>query len=234
MNKIFSLIILITMFSASALANWTPWNTLGGSLIGDPAACSSRNVAYVAVKGTDNAIWYRKKVFGPMMWEDWKRIPGGLTFTGSPSITCRRTGGMDIFEVFAIVNYRHIYRNRLTAFSGFTGWNNVSTAGIPTLLAVESGLTSPRANSGARPHILARGSDNKVYYSRCIHSFMCNNRWSAVTGSVISDPAATFRSSNRLDLIVQNTTGNLIHHNIRSGVIYFYGVIPRRTSWLSA
>ncbi|WP_409478706.1 hypothetical protein [Pseudobdellovibrio sp. HCB154] len=235
MNKILSLFILITLFSAPAFANWSPWNTLGGSIIGDPAACSSRNVSYVVVKGTDNAIWYRKKVFGPTAWEDWKRIPGSLTFTGSPSVACRRSGGRDIFEVFAIVNYRRVYHNRLTATSGFTGWNSFSISGIPVpLLAVESGLSSPRANSSERPHLFARGSDNKVYYSRCIRGFACNERWSPVVGDVISDPTAIFRSQNRLDVIVQNSLGRLVHHNIRFGVAYHYGVIPRRGGGLSA
>lgn len=224
MKKIFSLIILLTLFSAPAFADWSPWNSLGGGIIGDPAACTSRNVSYVAVKGTDYAIWYRKKVLSQPNWEDWKRIPGGLTFTGSPSLTCRRSGSLDIFEVFAIANYRNIYRNRLTSM-GFTGWNNFSTFGIPTQLAFESGAASPRANSGQRPYLLVRGSDNYVYYSRCLRSMVCNQRWSPVAGTVVSDPTAIFRTQNKLDFIVQTSFGRLIHQNIRNGVAYYYGQI---------
>lgn len=234
MNKILSFFILITLFSTPTFADWSPWNTLGGSIIGDPAACSSRNISYVVVKGTDNAIWYRKKVFGPTAWEDWKRIPGRLTFTGSPSVTCRQSNGRDIFEVFAVVNYRHVYRNRLSSASRFIGWNRFSTAGIPVQLAVESGLASPRANSSERPHLFARGSDNKLYYSRCNRGFICLDNWGPVADNVISDPAAIFRSQNRLDFITQNSVGRLVHQSIRYGVVYNYGVIPRRASGLRA
>lgn len=228
MNLFSKIVFLISLFTAPAFAAWTPWASLGGAILGDPAACTSRNITYVVARGTDNAIWYRKKSSNPAVWQEWKRIPGDLTFTGSPSVVCRTQDGGDYFEVFALNNNNPLvyFRNKQTTATEFTGWTEYPAFTIPFRFASDSGLTVLRADLNQVPLVFARGDDQRVWYSQCFQPFVCAQSWLALGGDAISDPAATFRR-NRLDWIWQISDGRLFHRNRASnGTIYNYGFVP--------
>lgn len=230
MNKILSLLIL-TLFSAPTFAAWTIWVSLGGGIIGDPAACTSRQKTFVVAKGTDNAIWYRIRTLSTGIWDEWKRIPGSQQFSGSPSIACRAGGVNDFFEAYAVGYDGNLYQSYHAGPNNFTPWTRWFITGVANnRLAIGSGLSSPSLGVGlAFPQLFARGSNNVLYYRPCPtandNNTCSDNTWIPVSPIINSDPAAIHQSPGRLDLVVQATTGTLMHRFNEGGLWYPYNYI---------
>ncbi|MEM3426583.1 MAG: C10 family peptidase [Thermoproteota archaeon] len=68
--------------SSNPTAGWSSWTSLGGSTPTTPSAAVKvdDNDLYVAVRGGDNGIYYRKYYLTTsMIWSSWSALPGGST-----------------------------------------------------------------------------------------------------------------------------------------------------------
>lgn len=228
MKKFFLILISFAFFSTPTYAAWTIWVSLGGGIIGDPAACTIGQKTFVVAKGTDNAIWYRIRTLSTGIWDDWKRIPGTNQFSGSPSIACRPS---EYFEVYAVGYDRQLYQTYHAGPNNFTPWTRWPITGVSfNRLALGSGLTSPSlANGIALPQLIARGSNNTLYYRPCPqandNNTCSDNTWIQVSPTITSDPAAIHQSAGRLDLVVRWTNGTLIHRFNEGGLWYPYYLV---------
>lgn len=220
MSRLFSFLISITLFAAPTLAAWTPWVSLGGGIIGDPAACTGAGQTYVVAKGTDYAMWYRKRTLSTGIWDAWKRIPGTRQFTGSPSVACRVYRGEGYFAAYAVGFDGQLYISYYGGLNNFTPWTRQPLTGIPTgRLASGSGLSTPSLpDYDLMPQLFARASDRSTYWSICPQG-SCYSRWNLITGIVNSDPAAAYQSPSRIDFVVQATNGYL-YHAVQGGLIW--------------
>ncbi len=232
MNKIFLFLISFAFFSTPTFAAWTIWVPLGGDIVGDPAACTARGDTYVAAKGTDNAIWYRKRTLSTGIWDAWKRIPGTQQFSGSPSVACRIYLTLNLFEVWAVGFDGQLYQTyQASAPNSFTPWAKYPLNGITSgRLATGSGLSTPSLVDGrSSPQVFARGSNNSIYQTSCVASGNCYNNWVLRSPIVMSDAAATYQSAGRLDLAVLAINGTVMHRFMEGGIwqpYYYVGSGP--------
>lgn len=233
MKKFFLVLFSIALFSTPTFAAWTTWVTLGGGVIGDPAACTSRGKTFVAVKGTDNAIWYRIRTLSTGIWDEWKRIPGSRQFSGSPSVACRAYLTGDYFEAYAVGFDGYLYQTYHAGPNNFTPWTKWALNGVTNnRLTSASGLSTPSLNDGqSMPQLFARASNNTLFYRPCASSAgSCyDNTWIQVSSYITSDPAAIHQSAGRLDLVVRATTGTLMHRFNEGGIWYPYFYIGSGT-----
>ncbi|AZZ35300.1 hypothetical protein CIK05_00280 [Bdellovibrio sp. qaytius] len=223
MIRLFSLLISITFFAAPTFAGWTIWVSLGGGITSDPAACTVRGITYVAVRGEDNKIWYRKRTLSTGIWDNWKQVPSNITFSGAPSVFCRAYQNHDWFEVQAVGSADQlIYKSYLLTDTAFSQWSLITYDPQKTLkVAAGSGLSAPNVDplALATPMYFARGTNDYLYYSTCYDTH-CFDSWNPISPPVLSDPAAAYQNSGRLDLVVQASTGTLIHRFFENGAWY--------------
>ena len=72
---------------------WSAQTSIGGLIVGAPAAAIARNEVVVAARGTDGSLWLREmsqSVWGP--WHSW----GGI-MSASPAITGASDFRLDAF-----------------------------------------------------------------------------------------------------------------------------------------
>lgn len=219
MFRLFSFLISITLFAAPTFAAWTPWVSLGGGIIGDPAACTGAGQTYVIAKGTDYAMWYRKRTLSTGIWDEWKRIPGTRQFSGSPSIACRVYRGEGYFAAYAVGYDGQLYISYYGGLNNFTPWTKQPLTGTATgSFTIGSGLSTPSLpNYDLMPQLFGRAT-NGIYWSICPQG-SCYLTWKLISNRVMSDPAVTYQSPSRLDLVVQATNGYL-YHAIQGGLIW--------------
>jgi len=223
MFRVLSLLIAISFLAELSFAGWTPWVTLGGEINADPATCTARGTTYVVARGLDNKMWYRRRTLSTGVWDTWKRVNAGpQTFSGSPSVACRiYSTGQNYFIVDAVGSDGFHYQTYQAHYpDSFTPWTKMSfITGIPeNKMALGSGLSTPSlADNVTRVQYFSKGRNNALYHSYC-EPDGCIKRWNLIYAQVFSDPAATFQSSGRLDLVVQATTGTLIHGFFEGGI----------------
>jgi hypothetical protein len=128
-----------------------PFTSLGAEIVGGPDATSSARGRFdVAVRGTDNAIWYTGVVGGRA--EGWR--PLGGQFTSDPAILAVQRAGKTYLEVFGRWTDRALWHGAVEA------------SGPTTFISRGAELGgSPDATSSApqRMEIAVRGTDNQVW-----------------------------------------------------------------------
>lgn len=221
MFRFLLLFISVSFITIPTFAGWTTWVTLGGEILGDPSACTARGITYVAARGLNNKIWYRKRTLSTGIWDQWKEVNSysNLAFTGSPSIACRIYREGNYFEIVAIGAADGLPYLSYQAHDGsFTPWAKYPVTGIATgRLAAGSGYSTPRVvDVQSMPQWFAKGSNNSLYRATCFNQCFLN--YDLLASQVLSDPAATFQSPGRLDLVVMATTGTLIHGFFEGGL----------------
>lgn len=219
MSHFFSLLVSITLFVAPTFAAWTPWTSLGGGTFSDPAACTARGNTYVVAKGTDYGFWFRKRTLSTGIWDDWKRIPGTRQFSGSPSVSCRTYAGEGYFVAYGVGFDGQVYISYQGGANQFTPWTRQQLIGVPTgSFLIGSGLSTPSLpETTLMPQLFGHATDG-TYWSICPQG-SCYTKWNMVSTRVQSDPAATFQSPSRLDLVVQANNGYL-YHAVQGGLIW--------------
>ncbi|AZZ36765.1 hypothetical protein CIK05_08160 [Bdellovibrio sp. qaytius] len=213
----------ILFFTVPVFATWSAWTSLGGSVVGDPAACTGAGQTYVVVKRADNGFWFRKRTNSTGVWDTWQRIPGTIKFSGSPSVSCRINQGLGYFVAYGVGNDGLLYIS-YQGVVGFVPWYKQSIAGIPSgRLLIGSGLSTPSMPTQSfNPQLFAHASDRSTYWSLCpqgSNAPPCYGTWKLVTGVVASDPAVTYQSPGRLDMVVQGRDGYL-YHALQDGLIW--------------
>ena len=94
------------------------WASLGGALIGDPAAVSaSPGRIDLFVRGTDDALWHRSSV-SPGAWSGWTSMGGVLA--SSPAVAASATGKLDV-----IVRGSDGMLYQKSSATGWLGWTRI-------------------------------------------------------------------------------------------------------------
>src|SRR5581483_705619 len=170
------------------------WSSLGGCLIGNPAAARNADGRVeVFVRGCDNAMYHNWQTCpGCASWSGWVNLYGGQ-WTSDPAAAMDVLG---LLEVFARDNNGALERIYQTTSGGaWSGWISLGgyLIGNPT-------VTIDPATWGLT--IFMRGGGGTVY-----RQFQCNcptnNGWSgwwSMAGTSTSDVAVANNTGNRLEL----------------------------------
>jgi hypothetical protein len=133
--------------SRQTTGDWSIWEALAGSLASAPTAAADSTGVYVFVRGTDDAIWYRKF---DGSWGPWQLINGNCT--GHPFAVADANGPY----VFVRGGDGRPWCNRLVngTWTGFQLLNGTTNAS-PTAVADSTGV-----------YAFIRGDDNALWYGR--------------------------------------------------------------------
>jgi CHAP domain len=171
------------------------WQSLGGAIVGKPAAASS-GPGQVTVVGVarDHSLWTRSLVGGG--WSGWSSL-GGYTDAG-PTLASWRAGRLDLF----VRGADHALWHRWAQNGVWSGWE--SLGGV---LASAPAATSWGTN---RLDAVVKGADGALWHVWWSASAGWSG-WESLGGSLNSSPAAAAWQPGRLDVVVTWTDGSLRH-----------------------
>jgi peptidoglycan/xylan/chitin deacetylase (PgdA/CDA1 family) len=183
-------------------ASWSAQSSVGGVIVGAPAAAIIPNGVVVAARGTDNALWLREMVKGT--WGAW-RSRGG-TLSASPAVTGASDSRVDAFMRGTDGG---LWTRTLRSGQPLTAWRSlggqVTTA--PAALSLGSGRIS----------VYAAGTDHRVW-TRSL-SGGAWSAWSPIAGiSTYSAPAAAANpQGNAWSVFVRGTSNALFVDTFGAG-----------------
>jgi hypothetical protein len=156
---------------------WSAQTTIGGSIVGAPAAALAGTTLVVAARGSDGALWLRTRTQGS--WGPWQTLGGVIA--AAPAVVVDPTGRIDVF-VRGINN--QVYTRTRPSGGSWSGW---------------AGLGSTVASGPAAVRVGAGGIE--VYVARLDHSLWGRSRsaagwaaWQPLGGTSHSAPAATWNA----------------------------------------
>jgi peptidoglycan/xylan/chitin deacetylase (PgdA/CDA1 family) len=156
---------------------WSAQTTIGGSIVGAPAAAFAGTTLVVAARGSDGALWMRTRTQGS--WGPWETLGGVIA--AAPAVVIDPTGRIDVF-VRGINN--QVYTRTRPSGGSWSGW---------------AGLGSSVASGPAAVRVGAGGIE--VYVARLDHSLWGRSRsaagwaaWQPLGGTSHSAPAATWNA----------------------------------------
>jgi len=196
---------------------WSGWREVPGHgfTIDSPAAQGE----YLFVRGTNNRIYVNTQIeVAP--WSGWSEVPGhGLTLSG-PTAAFSTVSGGTFLNLFVRGTNNHLYVNRLSNFTTWSGWREVPGHGLtPSAPAATSGL--PTVNAGNTLYLFDRGTDNKIYVNTFNGATWSG--WSEVAGNGFTPDApgamafATSASVGQVDLFVRGTNDRIYMNSLRFG-----------------
>jgi parallel beta-helix repeat protein len=153
--------------------------------------------SYLAVRGNDNAIYYRTRMAGS--WGNWKALPSGTTYE-SPAITVCQ--GKLYFTVTGIDGHSIWYSRVDLNTEAFSGW---------TLLDGACNSAPRLASNGTHVFLAVRGLDNCVYWRTYDASADSWGSWTGIPGATGDRPAAAVLGNN-LHLAVTGIDGTSVWH----------------------
>jgi hypothetical protein len=180
--------------------DWTPWQSLGGATVSDPAvALGPRKGMVVFVRGTDNQVHHNWQHFRDGGWSGWVAL-GGAT-VNSPAATTYRDGRL---VVFVRGTDGAVYHRWQTAPDGdWSGWGplgGVATSGPAAALNAPGGLV-----------VFVRGTDNAIWHRWQEHIDGEWSGWESLGGIATIDPATVLTRDGRLVVFVRGTD-DAVHH----------------------
>lgn len=176
---------------------YSAWQSLGGGIIGRPAALStpSDGLEVVAV-GTDRAL-YSRTYSGT--WSPWQAL-GGTTDL-SPAVASPAKDRADVFVRGTDKALWHRVRNG----KSWGAWESLGG----TLDSAPAAVSSKAGSID----VLVRGTDKALW-----HRAYSGGRWSAwksLGGGLASAPSVTSDGPGRIDLVVTGTDGGVWHRSLR-------------------
>lgn len=176
---------------------WSPWESLGGTISGDPSAVSwGSGRIDVFAKGGGNSIYWKTYVSGSG-WTVWTNLGG--SFVGSPDACSYGAGRLDVFV-----------RGTDNAI-----WQKFYSAGVWSGWTSQGGTlnSDPSATaSSGRIDVFARGGGDAIYRKTWI-SGTGWAAWSNMGGISSSGPDACSWGTGRLDVFLRGG-GNAVYHRI--------------------
>jgi hypothetical protein len=215
-----SLVLFTFLFSASSFAaGWTNWESLGGYLTSDPAACSVGGFTYVFVRGGDNGLYYRERRESTGVWGPWKNL--GNKLQGAPAVACSQfsDGRMrnDIFFTATTPATGTVVWHMWGTVNG--PWNAESLGGNPLAGSGPAAVSTGRG----RFDLFIRGNENQLW-----HRAFRNGSWSAwepLYNQLTSDPAASFWPTGRIDVFARGFD-NTLHYRPWDGRWFDWVLLP--------
>jgi peptidoglycan/xylan/chitin deacetylase (PgdA/CDA1 family) len=172
---------------------WSAQTSLGGTIVGAPAATVAGSTVAVAGRGTDNALWVRtlsNGVWGP--WRSW-----GGTISASPALTGASNGRID---AFGRAPGGTLWTATSSPVGAVTGWTGLGGAVITAPAAV--------ASAPGTIELFAAGTDHAVW--RDAMSSGVWSGWKPIGGATYSAPsAACIPGSNGVWVFARGTDNAL-------------------------
>jgi peptidoglycan/xylan/chitin deacetylase (PgdA/CDA1 family) len=173
---------------------WSAQTSVGGVIVGAPAAAITRNGVTVAARGTDGALWLREMfqgTWGP--WHSW----GGI-LSASPAIT-----GASDFRVDAFVRGTDgaLWTRTMPSGKPLTAWQNLGGRLTTAPAAVTFGPGSI--------NVYAVGTDRAVW-TRSLSGGVWS-AWKSIGGRTYNAPAAAWIPQSNEALVFARGTDNALY-----------------------
>jgi subtilisin family serine protease len=158
---------------------FTPWASLGGLFLSNPAAVWDGTSVWVFERGFDSGLWYRKQD-GPNSFGPWTTL--GPAIVSDPSAVW---DGASVW-VFARGTDNGVWYRRQTGPSMFAAWATLGPA-ILSDLAVVRDATSI--------WVFGRGTDSGLWYRKQTSGSTFAS-WTSLGPAIVGDPAAIWDGSS--------------------------------------
>ena len=175
---------------------WSAQTSVGGVIVGAPAAAITRNGVTVAARGTDGALWVREMSQGT--WGPWRSWGGALS--ASPAIT----GASDLrVDVFARGSDGALWTRTLPSGKPLGAWQNLGGQFTTAPAAVTFGSGSIS--------VYAAGTDRAVW-TRSLSGGTWS-AWTSIGGRTYSAPAAAWIPGSNGPFVFARGTDNALFVN---------------------
>jgi hypothetical protein len=185
---------MLAVGGAPASATFSPWESRGGTLVGEPASVSwAPGRIDVFARGTDNHLWHQAYENG---WTGWENLGGSLS--SAPGVASWAPGRLDVFARGTAGDLVHRYYD-----NGWSAWESLSAPGTIT--------SSPTATSWGpgRIDVFARGTAGDLLHHYYFADPTGWRGWESLGGTLVGAPAAAGWAPGRIDVVVRGTDNAL-------------------------
>jgi hypothetical protein len=222
------LIFLLSLsFSLPAFADWSAWDTLGGTIYSAPSACTAGNWTFVFALNSQHQVSYRKRWLPTGIWSQWRAVPNLIqgdqaTYaSGAPAVYCLQDTN-NTRVALHVVGFDQRIWSTIAVISNSTidtwyKWN--INPGFNA--ALYSGPAIASLN-GSQTHLFARGGDNRIY----VQIVGATLFQLLISEQTPDDPAAVWSSNDRLELFYRDNLGQIWHQYKKNNVWYPRQLIP--------
>jgi peptidoglycan/xylan/chitin deacetylase (PgdA/CDA1 family) len=173
---------------------WSAQTSIGGKIVGAPAAALAGTTLVVAVRGTDGALWLRMNNAGT--WGPWRSLGGVLS--AAPAVVGDLAGRTD---VFVRGSDRRLYTRTLPFGGSWSPWVDLGGG-------LASGPAAVSFGSGALDVFVA-GLDHAVWHkSRSAAGW---SAWRSLGGRTYTAPAATWIAHSGTTWVFARGTDNMLY-----------------------
>jgi subtilisin family serine protease len=154
-------------------ATWSPWASLGATVLGDVGATWDGTNLWVFARGADNGLWWRRTSTpaNAASWSGWVTL--GTTVIANPSVVSSPQG-LFVFELGGDLGVWYRKWNGST----WSAWATLGTTLVSDPAAV---------SDGSSVWLFARGADNGLWYRKLTGSSW--SAWSTLGPTITGDPA---------------------------------------------
>ncbi len=181
----------------AAPASFSGWESLGGKLVGEPAAVSwGPNRVDVFARGVDNRLWHQWYDNG---WKGWESLGG--TLTSAPAVASWGAGRLDVFARGSSGELVHRYYDH-----GWRPWETLSAPGT-------IGTTPTAASWGpGRLDVFApRAGDRSLLHRFYSYQWGTWSPWENLGGSLVGAAAASAAGPDHIDLVARGVDDAMYH-----------------------
>ena len=183
--------------------SWSAQTSLGGTIIGAPAASVAGPAVLVAARGTDNALWVRtlsNGAWGP--WRSW-----GGTMSASPAIVGLDHGRI---EAFSRGPNGALWTTTMLSSGVLTAWTGLGGRVITAPAAV--------ASAPGSIEVYAVGTDHAVWRDALTGGVWAG--WKPIGGTTYSAPAAAWIPGSNGVWVFARGTDNALYANTGNAGVF--------------
>lgn len=203
----------------SAQPDWSPWQSLGGSMTSLPSAViDSEGLLHVFARGPDRALWHKGQVAEQeprsVTWSDWTSL-GGVLASGPrvPSLT-DAVGLLNIVVRASDKAYWHKFQvpNHAGVCSNCTD-NGVSWSDWNCLGGIFSSGPSVSLSSDGTVELFGRGPDKALWHKGEFYdgTDLAWKRWTSLGGLLSTGPEVATRADGLLEVFARGLDKNIWH-----------------------
>jgi len=182
---------------------WTGWNALPGTTPSSPAATSCGGHMYIAVRGSDNGIYYGYVTLATKGFSGWLKLSGS-----TPSAPALTSGLNCTLYLVVRGGDNGIYVRKRAGSSWSTTWTKLPGSTVDTPAAAATGTTL---------HFAVLGSNGfSIYHGRMLLATSAWVGWTKLSGSAVSPPALHGVSDTEVYMAVQGSN-NKVYLNTWTG-----------------
>jgi len=219
------------LLGSSWYPSQTAWESVGGVLIGPPAAVSSEANRVDIFGQLTNGVLNHRALVGST-WTDWEDL--GASFFGPPAAVSWGPGRLDVF----VQGLDGAFLHRAQTGSVWSKWESLGVDGIPYHNAFDgSGWTGWESPGGVfigplsavslspgRIDAFGPATNTQLYHSHLIGSAW--SVWESLGGGFVGETSAVSWGPGRLDVFGLGTDGNVYHNALAVGAPTWSGWEP--------